>query len=122
MNKKVTNPITVYALTSLLSVSSCANFEQNQFVLTETIANEPKEHIFYNVYRTGLDNYRFEFLSNNGADTSKLFDYYLNNAIYTVMDFKIARSGDTLKITTKYPTEQISLETKNNLIVMLTNE
>ena len=74
------------------------------------------------VYQTGIDNYRFEFCTLYGTDTSKLFEYYLNDAVYTDMNFSIKRNADTLKINTNMPTENIYAETKNKTIVMLTNE
>jgi hypothetical protein len=118
MNKKIPK----YALTFLIFISSCSYVEQNDFIVTETISNEPNESIFYRVYQTGIDNYRFEFSANYGTDTTKLFEYYLNDAVYTVMNFSITRSDDTLKIKTNMPTENICTETKNKTIVILTNE
>ena len=118
MNKKIPK----YALTFLLFICGCSYFEQNELIVTETISNEPNEHIFYSVYQTGIDNYRFEFSANYGNDTTKLFEYYLNDAIYTVMNFSIKRNDDTLKIKTNMPTENICAETNNKTTVMLTNE
>lgn len=118
MNKKIPK----YALTFLLFIGGCSYFEQNDHIVTETISNEPNEHIFYSVYQTGIDNYRFDFFANYGIDTTKLFEYYINDAVYNVMNFSITRNDDTLKIKTNMPTENICKETKNKTIVMLTNE
>ena len=118
MNKKIPK----YALIFLLFIVGCSYFEQNNLIVTRTISNEPNEHIFYSVYQTEIDNYRFEFFANYGNDTTKLFEYYLNDAIYNVMNFSIKRNDDILKIKTNMPTENKCAETKNKTIVMLTNE
>lgn len=111
-----------YTLMFLIFISSCSYFEQNDLIITETISNKPNESIFYSVYQTGIDNYRFEFSANYGTDTTKLFEYYLNDAVYTVMNYSITRNKDTLKIKINMPTEDICTETKNKTIVMLTND
>jgi hypothetical protein len=122
MNKQIKFYITIFVLTSLLFLSCCSYFEQNDFIITKTISNEYNEHIFYNVYQTGIDNYRFDFYAINGTDTTKLFDYYLNDAVFTAMKFSNTKNGDTLKIKTNLPAKNISAKTKNKIIVVLTNE
>jgi len=106
----------------LVFIISCSYFEQNDFVERKIISNEPDESIFYSVYQTGLDNYRFEFYTNYQADSTKLFNYHLDDAVYTVMKFSIVKNEDTVKIKTNMPTEKIYSRTKNKTIVMLTNE
>jgi hypothetical protein len=88
MNKQMTLHLNlVYALIFLMFLNNCYYFEQNDFIKSVTISNETNEHIFYNVYQTGIDNYRFEFLATYGTDTTKLFEYYLNDAVYTALKF-----------------------------------
>jgi hypothetical protein len=111
----------IYILTNLIFFGSCTFFEQNDFVLSKTISNEPKETIYYNVYQTGIDNYRLEFNVNSGTETTKLFEYYLNDAIYTSMNLDITKNNDTVKIKINMPTENISAKTRNKTIVILTN-
>ena len=122
MNKQFRQYITIHLLTSLLFISSCSQFGQNDFVVKETILNEPNEQIFYSVYKTGIDNYRFDFFATSGMETIKLFEYYLNDAVYTTMKFTITKNGNTLKIKTNLPTEKISAMTKNKTNLVLTNE
>lgn len=122
MNKQFRQHITIYLLMSLFFISSCSQFGQNDFVVKETILNEPSEQIFYSVYQTGIDNYRFDFFATSSMDTNKLFEYYLNDAVYTAMKFTITKNGNTLKIKTNLPTEKISAMTKNKTNVILTNE
>ena len=111
----------IYILTNLMFFGSCTFFEQNDFVVSKTISNEPKETIYYNVYQTGIDNYRLEFNVNSGTETTKLFEYYLNDAVYTSMNLDITKNNDTVKIKINMPTENISAKTRNKTIVILTN-
>jgi hypothetical protein len=100
----------------------CTLFEHNDFVVSKTISNEPKETIYYNVYQTGIDNYRLEFNVNSGTETTKLFEYYLNDAVYTSMNLDITKNNDTVKIKINMPTKNISAKTRNKTIVILTKE
>ncbi len=59
-----------FKLTALLFVVSCSLIEQNDFVVSKTISNEKNEQIFYGVYKTGNDNYRFEFMATNNSYTN----------------------------------------------------
>jgi hypothetical protein len=111
----------IYILTNLMFFGSCTFFEQNDFVVSKTISNEPKETIYYNVYQTGIDNYRLEFNVNSGTETTKLFEYYLNDAVYTSMNLDITKNNDTVKIKINMPTKNISAKTRNKTIVILTN-
>ena len=111
----------IYILTNLMFFGSCTFFEQNDFVVSKTISNEPKETIYYNVYQTGIDNYRLEFNVNSGTETTKLFEYYLNDAVYTSMNLDITKNNDTVKIKINMPTENIGAKTRNKTIVILTN-
>jgi hypothetical protein len=112
----------IYILTNLMFFGSCTFFEQNDFVVSKTISNEPKETIYYNVYQTGIDNYRLEFNVNSGTETTKLFEYYLNDAVYTSMNLDITKNNDTVKIKINMPTRNISAKTRNKTIVILTKE
>jgi hypothetical protein len=100
----------------------CSFIEQNDFVLSETISNEANERIYYNVYQTGIDNYRFEFIATNNSDTTKLFEYYLNDAVYKAMKFSNSKTRDTLKIKTNFPTNNTIATTAIGTVVILTNE
>jgi hypothetical protein len=111
----------IYNITNLMFFGSCTLFEQNDFVVSKTISNEPKETIYYNVYQTGIDNYRLEFNVNSGTETTKLFEYYLNDAVYTSMNLDITKNNDTVKIKINMPTENISAKKINKTIVILTN-
>ena len=112
----------VFSLTLILFINGCSLFEQNDFIISKVISNNTKEQVFYDVYQTGLDNYRFEFKSANNSDTIKLFEYYLNDATYTAMRFTNMRTYDTLSISTNFPTNKLISMTKLGTIVILKHE
>ena len=111
-----------FTLTALLLVASCSFFEQNDFIISNVISKHTNEQIFYDVYQTGIDNYRFEFKVVSNSATIKLFDYFLNDAAYTAMRFKNFTSSDTLTIVTNLPTDFKFSKTKNGTTVILKNE
>ncbi len=112
----------VFSLTLILFINGCSLFEQNDFIISKVISNNTKEQVFYDVYQTGLDNYRFEFKSANNSDTIKLFEYYLNDATYTAMRFTNMQTYDTLSISTNFPTNKLISMTKLGTIVILKHE
>jgi hypothetical protein len=122
MHKHTPKHRIVLAILGFMFISSCSYFEQNDFIVIKTISTEPNEHIFYTVYQTGLDNYTFEFAAAQGTDTTKLFHYFLNDAVYTAMRFTVEKNAGTLKIITNMPTENMSAITKNKTIVYLSNK
>lgn len=110
------------SLALLLFLCSCSLFEQNDFIVSKVISNTEKEKVYYDVYQTGLDNYRFEFKAVNNSDTTKLFEYNLNDAIYTAMKFTIIQANDTLTIATNLPTNKVVRRTKFGTTVILKHE
>jgi len=111
-----------FTLTALLLIASCSFFEQNDFIISNVISKDTNEQIFYDVYQTGIDNYRFEFKAVNNSDTIKLFEHFLNDATYKAMRFKITPSNDTLIIIPNIPTEFKFSKTKIGTTVILKNE
>jgi hypothetical protein len=111
-----------FTLTVLLLIASCSFFEQNEFIISNVISKNTNEQIFYDVYQTGIDNYRFEFKAVNNSDTIKLFEHFLNDATYKAMRFKITPSNDTLIIIPNIPTEFKFSKTKIGTTVILKNE
>jgi len=109
-------------LTAYLFVASCSSFEQNDFIVSNVISNNTNEQIFYNVYQTGIDNYRFEFKSVNNSDTTKLFEYFLNDATYKAMRLRSFNTTDTLTIITNVPTLVKFGKTKMGMTVILKND
>jgi poly(3-hydroxyalkanoate) synthetase len=59
-----------------------------------------KENLFYDIYQTGLDNYTITFYNSDKGDIAKLFEYYINDAVYSALRLKTKVIGDTIKVTT----------------------
>ena len=111
-----------FTLTALLLMVSCSFFEQNDFIVSKVISKNTNEQILYDIYQTGIDNYRFEFKAVNKSDTINLFEYFLNDATYKAMRFKNFTSNDTVTIITNMPTDFKFSKTKMGTIVILKNE
>lgn len=108
-----------FALLLLTGFTGCYLLDQKDYLFTETISNEADEHVFYHLYQTGIDNYTFEFMAANGSDTTKLFDCYLNDAVYGVMKFSHSKIGDTLRIIARAPTNSGIARTSKGTVVVL---
>jgi hypothetical protein len=81
------NPYYIFYFTLFFFLIECSYFEMNKFVTSEIIMKEENETFYYNVFQTGIDNYRFEFLAIGKSDTMKLFEYYLNDAAFSALKF-----------------------------------
>jgi len=111
----------LFAFTLGLLLTSCSYFEQNDFLATEYIGQVKNETFFYSAYQTGIDNYRIEFKVAVNQDTSKIFDYYINDAIYSREGsflFKIAQ--DTLVVTTPHQYCKYYRKTKKGTTIIMT--
>jgi len=64
------------------------------------------ETVFYDIFQTGIDNYDFAFYSAYKSDTSKLFNYKVNDAVYTSLKLERRIENDTLFIETNMPTDE----------------
>ena len=97
---------------------------QNDFITSQIILEENGETVFYDVFQTGIDNYRIEFKYINNNDTVNLFEDYLNDALYSERKFESYKKNDTLIIKTKrtYVPNYLFNKTKNGLNVLLKKE
>ncbi len=105
-------------IASVLIFSGCNIFDQKDLVDTQIISKSNGETIFCNVFKTGLDNYKFEFCSINNNDTLLLFESYLNDAKYKEEKFKVKKSLDTIIIDNNLDLNNKIARTKNGSIVM----
>jgi hypothetical protein len=99
---------------------SCGRFEQNDFISTENVGQIGNEQFIYSAFQTGPDNYRIEFKVIVDSDTSRIFDYAINDALYTQersFHFKIS---DTLSVLTPFQPCKIYYKTKKGTTVELT--
>jgi len=109
------------AIIWVILLGSCNVLDQNDFIETENVGQVGDERIIYSAFKTGIDNYRIEFKAVLGSDTSKVFDYYINDAIYTkekAFDFKVIR--DTLFVFAPFQSCRTFYETKNRGIIVVT--
>jgi hypothetical protein len=110
-------------LISELLFSSCSMFDQNDFIVTEYIGQIDNEKFLYSAYQTGIDNYRIEFKVVVNKDTAKIFDYWINDALYTKEhSFHFKTSQDTLIISTPFNSCKAYYKTKKGTTIELTNK
>ncbi len=94
------------------SLTSCSAFHQYDFVESKILVSNNDEVIFYDIFQTGIDNYDFIFYSSFKNDTTKLFNYYVNDAVYTALRINTKTQNDTLFIEMNMPTEISNGKTK----------
>ncbi len=94
----------------LLLILSCKFLEQKDFILRKTLINKSDESIFYDIYQTGIDNYTFEFFHSYKNDTTKIFDYHLNDALHSALRLQTTIVGDTVLIESNMPFENKSFK------------
>lgn len=105
-----------------LLLSSCSYFEHNNFISTEYIGQIDDETFVYTAYQTGIDNYRIEFKVAVNQDTSKIFDYYINDALYTKeRSFSFKFFQDTLVVSTPFQSCKYYHKTDKGTTVEVTN-
>jgi hypothetical protein len=98
-------------------------FDQNDFIVTEYIGQIDNEKFLYSAYQTGIDNYRIEFKVVVNKDTAKIFDYWINDALYTKEhSFHFKTSQDTLIISTPFNSCKAYYKTKKGTTIELTNK
>lgn len=105
-----------------LLLTDCSCFDQNDFLSTEYVGQIDNENFLYSAYKTGIDNYRIEFKVAVDKDTSKIFDYWINDALYTKEhSFHFRTSQDTLIISTQFQSCKFYYKTKKGTTIELTN-
>lgn len=108
-------------LSLLMLLNSCSLFNQNDFIATENITQIDKEKFIYSVYQTGIDNYRVEFIVIVDIDTIKLFDYGINDAVYSKEhSFQFKTSQDTLVIITPHQISKFYYKSPNGVPIEVT--
>ena len=104
-----------------LLTCSCTQLEQNNFISTEKIGQLGNEEFIYSAFQTGFDNYRIEFKSITDSDTSRIFDYYINDAKYSKENsFRFRLTNDTLFVLTSFQSCKIYYKTEKGTILAVT--
>ncbi|HBH49099.1 MAG TPA: hypothetical protein DDX98_10685 [Bacteroidales bacterium] len=86
--------LVVFSLTNciLYACTTRVDFVQKKHVATL----ETDIVIYYNLYKTGIDNYSYKFALKHNNDTVSLFNAYLNDATYKNVEFQTRYENDTL--------------------------
>jgi len=100
------NKITCFFIIIFI-IYSCDLLYQNDFVKSEKIYEIEQGELFYDLYQTGIDNYRYEFNAIKNQDTVKLFDAYLNDAIAKNSLFTIESRNGFININCNKPLGEI---------------
>jgi hypothetical protein len=78
---------------------------QNKFVSTKVLTRFKTDTIYYDAFQTGVDNYRIEIKAKSGNVIDHLFDYYIDDGIFTSTTLRASTKGDTTFILSKYPVD-----------------
>lgn len=106
---------------SVVLLQNCSFLEQSDFMETKIISSNLNEKIIYKYYQTGIGNYKVDFYSVNKSDSTKLFEHYINDALFTSNTYNISENEDELIIRTKLFSEVKKLVTRNGKSIILTN-
>jgi hypothetical protein len=87
--------------------------------MTNRLAHLSNETIFFDAYQTGIDNYRIEIKSKVEENTKDLFNYYVNDGVFTASTLQASIKGDTVFIFSKYPAGDEKAQTKFGRFVMM---
>jgi len=110
-----------FFLLPALLLQNCSFLEQNNFIETKIISSDLNEEIIYKYYQTGIDNYKVDFYAVSQSDSTKLFEHYINDALFTSNTYHISEHEDGLIIRTKLFSEEKKLTTRNGRSVIFTN-
>lgn len=105
----------------VLFLQNCSFLEQSNFIETKIISSNLNEKIIYKFYQTGIDNYKVDFYSVNKSDSTKLFEHYINDALFTSNTYNISDNQDELVISTKLFSEEKRFITRHGKSIILTN-
>jgi hypothetical protein len=95
----------------------CSSLEQNDLVEEDHLGKTTKGTIFYRIYQTGIDNYRYEFYCVNNNDTTDLFQTYLNDATYKGIRFIVQETRDTIKIKSTRDLGQLTKKIEDRVFI-----
>ncbi len=93
----------IYLLIIAFIVNSCNSFNKNDFVKSDKIYEIEERELFYELYQTGIDNFRYEFKVIYKKDTIKLFNAYLNDATAKNSSFTIENKNGIININSNKP-------------------
>lgn len=119
MKLKLRNIRLLFYLFFFCFVTSCSTFYRHDFVERKILVTVNDEVIFYDIFQTNIDNYNFIFYSSYRKDTTKMFTYNVNDAVYTALRLNTSKQNDTLFIEMNMPTKILTGKTKAGNIYQL---
>lgn len=87
--------------------------------MTNTLVEFSAETIYYEAFQTDIDNYRIEINSKDGITVEHLFNYYINDGIFTPSTLQASIKGDTVYIGSKYAIGNGKAQTKHGKFVVM---
>jgi hypothetical protein len=79
--------------------NSCDGLYQNDHIYySSTVGEIEGKNIVYDIYQTGIDNYRYEIYILGYRDTTRLFLAYLNDAIADNSQFDLHVTNSKIEI------------------------
>ncbi|WP_073294655.1 hypothetical protein [Chryseobacterium polytrichastri] len=106
---------------SILLLQSCSFLEQNKFIETKVISSDLNEKIIYKFYHTGINNYKVDFYSVHQSDSTKLFEHFITDAIFSSTPYKISQNEHEVIIRNQLFSKEKKLITQNGKSIILTN-
>jgi len=113
--------ISHFLILSFLFLQSCSFLEQNRFIETKVISNSLNEQIIYKYYQTGLNDYKVDFYSVSESDSVKLFEHFVNDALFSTNTYRISEHENEITIRTKLFAKEKKLITRNGKSIIMTN-
>lgn len=92
---------------------------QKKLVETKVLAQFATDTIYYDAFRTDVDNYRIEIKSKGGNEADHLFDYYINDGAFTPATLQASVKADTIFILSKYPVSNEKGRTRQGILVIM---
>lgn len=122
----VTHPIIMkkiftFSFLFVLLLQSCSFLEQNKFIETKVISSDLNEQIIYKFYHTGINKYKVDFYSVHKSDSTKLFEHFITDAVFSSNPYTISQSQHEIIITNQLFSEEKKLITRNGKSIILTN-
>ncbi|MEN7551902.1 hypothetical protein AAG747_28555 [Rapidithrix thailandica] len=106
----------LYILSTLFFIG-CG--EQKDFVHKVELAPiNTNGTLYYDLYKTGIDNYKYEFKISTKQDTLDVFEVHLNDATYKNIEFNVKENRDTIFINSNWNLGRYSKLVKNKMVVL----
>ncbi|CAD5281352.1 MULTISPECIES: hypothetical protein [unclassified Imperialibacter] len=107
------------AVSCLLMVfASCNMLYQNEFQEAIDVGEVGDKKVICLLYKTGIDNYRYEFKLVEKADTMDISELFLNDATSQNSDFELQVIDDTVNICLNKPVGQEFRELGNHKFLL----